>query len=259
MVDFLPWLVAGSQLGLRTSRSREPPHPSPPVAQKDSEKPAEILPDNQLGLEQTLEQTPSPPKPKRRIRSKSNQELEKPKKTKQGKDGKATAAKTKPKPDIKKPHRSQEVAEPEETEETATASTGPIQRAPKSKPKAKAAANKPPVQPAGKNDNVKKTLAEKQPKENISNNQGKQASSEAKKPEKTKNRENPKKRPASDVEGSDAKRNADPDVVVGLQRASTQEVEDKIAKRKAYKARKQRFYNSLASDGLSFFSSHDHW
>lgn len=40
-------------------------------------------------------------------------------------------------------------------------------------------------------------------------------------------------------------------VVAGLQRANTTEQEEKDAKRKAYKARKQRFYNSLSSNDLN--------
>lgn len=40
-------------------------------------------------------------------------------------------------------------------------------------------------------------------------------------------------------------------VTAAIKRASTSEIEDKEAKRKAYKARKQRFYNSLTSTDLN--------
>lgn len=40
-------------------------------------------------------------------------------------------------------------------------------------------------------------------------------------------------------------------VTAAIRRASTNEIEDKEAKRKAYKARKQRFYNSLTSTDLN--------
>jgi hypothetical protein len=43
------------------------------------------------------------------------------------------------------------------------------------------------------------------------------------------------------------------EVVAALQRADTLEQEEKDAKRKAYKARKQRFYNSLVSGDLKDF------
>ena len=276
MVDFFPWHVAGSQPDLRTSRSRESQH-SPP----------QILPDNQLGMEQTP--TPS----QKRYRSKTPQEVQEPQQPNQVK---TTAAKTKPK--AKKPQE-EEPNEPVETEETATASTGPIKKVPvpKKTAKAKAApADKPPVHPKGSSDvknpdkfkgkekakvDPSKEKENKEPDKSKEKEKAKTDKSKGKEKEnkETSKTDKPKKKEkankSKEKENKDTDKSKEkekekekakkskhveaagetPDAVAALRRASTEEVNDKEAKRKAYKARKQRFYNSLNSDGLSFFFS----
>ena len=55
--------------------------------------------------------------------------------------------------------------------------------------------------------------------------------------------------PAPNTERPAPSANVEPAAL--LSRASTKEIEDKESKRKAYKARKQRFYNSLTSQPLN--------
>ena len=222
-----------------------------------------ILPDNQLGMsdfEDTAVETPTPPR-KRLMRSRSKssqvfvedgnqQKCDKPKDGKQKDDKQqtapkakatATAAKTKP--------RKKEVATASTRDARDAKSKVPPAGQEKADEGKKGESKTPPARTEKADESKKDKKGEpKAPPPR------KEKADEGKKGEKT-IKGSEKNKPAADADVADAGKQGDQALLHTLQRADTQEVEDQVAKRNAYKARKQRFYNSLTSVDLKTFTS----
>lgn len=209
--------------------------------------PDAVLPDNQMGMsdfENTLADT-TPPPPARRLRSKSSQvfvedtqqeqsgdtqqkdDKHKDSKRKDGKQHKDDKQRKddkhdeKPGKDDKKKDDKHDKRNKDDKKKTDK--SGKQQSAPEpAKQKATAAKTKPQPTRKGREDATAS------------------APPAGKKGDK----------PAAVADAADVDKTGEKALMNTLQRADTKEVEDQVAKRKAYKARKQRFYNSLTSVGL---------